>query len=91
MKAYVVQQGTHTSELFSPLRLHASIVSACLSVRAHEGEAHDAARHVCSQMIDWLIGKREVTSTDVRKRASRLLEAYHPDAAYIYSQERLML
>ena len=91
MKAYVVKHGTHNSEKFDPLKLHASILAACRTVRAFEGEAQSAAEHVCRDVIDWLEEKTEVTSDDIRRVAAEQLAAYHPDAAYMYEQHRMII
>lgn len=79
------------SEPFDPLKLHSSVVSACLSVRAPEGEAHSTAERVCRGVIDWLAGKEEVTTRDIRQVASKHLETYHPEAAYMYQNESMMI
>lgn len=91
MNSYVVKHGSHNSELFDPLKLHNSIVGACRSVRAHEGEAHSTAEHVCKHVIDWIQSKTEVTTHDIRRIATQRLEAYHPEAAYMYEQQRLII
>lgn len=79
------------SEPFDPLKLHSSIVAACLSVRSPEGEAHSTAQLVCRGVIDWLAGKDEVTARDIRRTASKHLETYHPEAAYMYQNESMMI
>jgi transcriptional regulator NrdR family protein len=79
------------SEPFDALKLHSSIVSACLAVRSHEGEAHSTAERVCRSVIDWLAGKSEVTSNDIRRIAAKQLAVYHPEAAYLYQNEPLMI
>ena len=88
---YVVKSGRHDSEPFDPLKLHGSIIAACLAVRAFEGEAHDAAEHVCRHVIGWLEDKTEVTSADIRRVSSEFLATYHPEAAYMYEQHKLIL
>ncbi len=91
MNTYVVKHNTHDSERFDPVRLHGSIFRACLSVRAFEGEAHDAAERVCKHVIDWLENKVEVSSEDVRRVAARNLATYHPEAGYMYEQQGVIL
>lgn len=88
--AYVVKRGSHDSELFDPLKLHQSVVAACLSVRAFEGEAHVTAERVCRHVIAWLMTKTEVTSADIRRVASQHLRQYHPEAAYLYEHHQLV-
>ncbi len=85
MSSYIVKNGgLHQSELFDPLKLHASLMAACLSVRSLEGEAHMIAQRIVEKVIDWLDNKTEVTSDDVRRVAAGNLQMYQPEAAYIY-------
>lgn len=89
-EAYVVKRNSHNSETFDPLKLHQSIVAACLSVRAMEGEAHVIAERVVRHVISWLMTKTEVTSADIRRIASQHLVVYHPEAAYLYEHHQLV-
>lgn len=88
--AYVIKRGTHDSEAFDPLKLHQSVVAACLSVRTFEGEAHVTAERVCRHVIAWLMTKTEVTSADIRRVAGQHLGVYHPEAAYLYEHHQLV-
>lgn len=88
--AYVIKRGSHDTEAFDPLKLHQSVVAACLSVRAFEGEAHATAERVCRYVIAWLMTKTEVTSADIRRVASIHLQSYHPEAAYLYEHHQLV-
>lgn len=87
----VKRNGARSSEAFQRDKLHASIVAACLSVRAPEGDAEVTAENVCNAVVAWLNDKTEVTSHDVRCMASRYLQSFHPDAAYLYQHHRLVL
>ncbi len=89
-EAHVIKRGRHDSEAFDPLKLHQSIMAACLSVRSLEGEAHLTAQRVCRHVIDWLMNKDEVTSEDIRRVASKHLTTYQPEAAYLYEQHRMI-
>ena len=85
MNSYVVKSGgLHESEIFDPLKLHGSLMAACLAVRALEGEAHMVAQNITEKVIDWLDNKTEVTTDDVRRVAASRLQTYQPEAAYIY-------
>jgi len=88
MKTYVVEPREHTSVEFDPIMLHGSITEACLTVRSYEGEAHLTAQHVCKAVIAWLAGRTEVTRRDIRRVATNALTVYHPEAAYLYENER---
>ncbi len=72
------------SENFDPLKLHASVLSACFAVRTLEGEAHLTAQHVCERVIKWVSTKSEITSDDIRRITANFLRGYHPEAAYVY-------
>lgn len=91
MKQTYVLDHTQQSSQFDPLKLHQSIVSACMSVRSHEGEAHNTAKRVCEKVIEWLAPKDEVTSSDIRRVAAEQLSVYHPEAAYMYQNIEMMV
>lgn len=89
MNVYVAKsEARHHSEKFDPLKLHNSVIAACYAVRALEGEAHVTARQVCERVIEWLNTKTEVTSRDIRRVTTNVLNIYHPDAAYVYEKYR---
>ena len=82
----IKRRRTRSSEHFDPVKLHASVLAACLSVRSPEGEAETTAKNVVDGVIKWLESKAEVTSNDLRRVASVHLQKYHPEAAYLYEQ-----
>jgi transcriptional regulator NrdR family protein len=83
--------GGRPSEHFSRDKLHQSILAACLSVRSPEGEAELTARSVCDAVVNWLAKKPEVTSHDLRRKATETLFIHHPEAAYLYKHHRLVI
>lgn len=83
--------GSRQSERFSRDKLHKSILAACLSVRSPEGEAELTAKNVCDAVIKWLALKPEVTSHDLRRKATETLLIHHPEAAYLYKHHRLVI
>lgn len=87
----VKRSGERPSERFSRDKLHNSILAACLSVRSPEGEAELTAKNVCDAVIDWLAIKPEVTSHDLRRKATETLFIHHPEAAYLYKHHRLVI
>lgn len=92
MNSYIVKSGRlHESEIFDPLKLHGSLMAACLAVRALEGEAHMISQKITEKVIDWLETKTEVTSDDLRRVAANNLQVYQPEAAYIYETYKTML
>ena len=87
----VKRDGKRASEEFQRAKLHASISAACRSVRSPEGLAESTANSVCDAVVKWLESKPEVTSNDLRRKAGETLAAYHPEAAYLYKQHRLVI
>lgn len=87
----VKRGGARPTERFSRDKLHASIRAACLSVRSPEGEAETTASNVCDAVIIWLETRPEVTSHDLRRKATDTLETFHPEAAYLYKHHRLVI
>lgn len=85
------RDGKRPSESFSRDKLHDSIRAACLSVRSPEGEAEMTAQRVCDAVITWLKAKSEVTSNDLRRKATEALDIHHPEAAYLYKHHRLVI
>lgn len=86
----VIVKRNRTIESYSYDKLFSSLKATCLSLRTPEGAAETTAHHVCRAVEDWLARKMEVTSNDIRRKAHDHLLAYHPEAAYIYKQERTL-
>lgn len=87
----VKRGGQRPTESFHRPKLHASVRAACLSVRTPEGEAETTAQRVCDAVITWLEQRTEVTSNDLRRKASDTLQIFHPEAAYLYQHHRLII
>lgn len=87
----VKRGGTRPTERFSRDKLYASIRAACLSVRTPEGEAEIITTKVCDALETWLSTKPEVTSADLRRKATETLQSFHPEAAYLYKHHRLVM
>lgn len=83
--------GKRPTELFAEEKLLQSIQAACLSVRTPVGEAETIAKAVSRHLSTWLAERPEVTSEDLRRKATETLEIYHPDAAYLYKHHRLVI
>lgn len=87
----IKRSGQRPSETFARDKLRSSIRAACLSVRTPEGEAEMLATTVCDAVILWLATRPEVTSDDIRRKATETLARRHPEAAYLYKHHRLVL
>ena len=87
----VKSEGKRPTESYDRSKLHASVLAACLSVRSPEGEAEMTAQKVCDLVEKWLAAKPEVTSGDLRRKASEMLEKHHPEAAFLYKHHRLVM
>lgn len=83
--------GQRQPERFMREKLHASIVATCLSVRVPAGQAESIAHAVCEAVIAWLEQHPEVTSQDIRIIAAKYLRIQHPEAAYLYEQNRITI
>lgn len=87
----IKRDGRRSSEEFEEAKLHSSVLAACLSVRSPEGEAETVAHTVTDAVSTWCKTKPEVTSNDLRRKATEILEKYHPEAAYFYQHHRLVM
>jgi len=87
----IKRSGQRPSESFDRTKLHKSVLAACLSVRSPEGEAETIAANVCDIVGSWLASKPEVTSSDLRRKATEALTSFHPEAAYLYKHHRLVI
>lgn len=86
MQTSVYKNGEKEPELFNTDKLKKTIYSACLNVRAPQDSANSTTEMVCNEIENWLSNKQEVTSLDIKDKATEFLEKYHPEAAYIYNQ-----
>ncbi|MDX2776486.1 ATP cone domain-containing protein [Streptomyces caniscabiei] len=92
MDVHIIKRdGERESERFDRDKLHSSIRAACLSVRSPEGEAEMVATKVCDAVVQWLRLRPEVTSSDLRRKATQTLQIHHPEAAYLYKHHRLVI
>ena len=87
----IKRDGQRPTETFQREKLHTSVRAACLSVRSPEGEAETTANSVCDAVVIWLETKPEVTSSDLRRKATETLHLHHPEAAYLYKHHRLVM
>ena len=87
----IVKRGHRKNEAFDRQKLYLGVRAACLSTRSHEGEAMQTADRVCDAVVLWLGNKPEVTSLDIRRIATKSLECYHPDAAYLYERHKYII
>lgn len=88
--SHVIKRSTELSEPFDKQKLRRSIIETCLSVRTPIGEAVITAEHVCLGVLTWLERHEEVTSADIRRKASETLSIHNPDASTVYEQFDVM-
>ena len=95
MSAHTVQvikrSGRRNTEFFQPEKLHASVAAACLSVSSPEGEAEMIAVRVVDAVARWCHVRYAVTSQDICRIATRGLELFHPEAAYMYKNHEVVV
>lgn len=87
----IKHQGKRKSEAFDAGKLLASIEAACHSVRLPEGAARGTARQTAKAVETWLLGKAEVTSDDIRRKATATLTIVSPEAGYLYKHHNTIL
>lgn len=84
---HIVKRKGHKEE-YDSRKVYASVYSACLTVRLHQGEAELIADKVSSEVTNWLSKKDYVTSEEIAEQVNEALEKYNPDAAYMYTTHR---
>lgn len=88
----IIKKGKKTiTEFFDKQKLFNSITFACLSVRVPEGQADIIAESVCKDVEIWLKNHPEVTSQDIRVVTAKNFKKYHPEAAYLYEQQHIII
>lgn len=87
----IVKQRKRKPERFDRAKLQRSIHAACLSVRSHEGVADQTANQVCDAVLIWLEERPKVTSQDIRRVTGKHLKIFHPEAAYMYEQQKKIM
>ena len=87
----IKHSGKRPSEKYDREKLKRSIIAACLSSRTPEGLAEEIAENVCQNVEQWLERRQVVTSNDLRTVATRSFQLRHPEAAYIYDHNRVII
>ena len=87
----VKRMGSRHSEPYDEKKLRRSIELACGSVKLPEGVARDTSQQVAKAVNSWLANKQEVTSSDIRRIATKTLSIVSPEAAYLYKHYHQML
>lgn len=86
---HIVKRKGHT-EPFDERKVYASVYAACQAVREPAGSAELIADKVVGDIKAWIEKKHEVTANDIRRQAAKHLQAYNPDAAYIFLHHRVV-
>ena len=89
-RTHIVKRSPDYTEPYDERKLYASVYAACLCVRTPAGEAELTAERICQDIAPWIDGKKEVTSHDIRHKATEHLKIYNPDAAYMYERHRII-
>lgn len=83
--------GKRPNEQFMRDKLRKSIIASCLCVRTPEGFAEEIADKVCDFVTIWFADRPVITSGDIRVVATRQFKLLHPDAAYIYEHNKVII
>lgn len=87
----VKRGGRRPTESYERAKLERSIRAALRSVKTPDGQSEDTARAVCDIVDQWLESRREVTSDDLRRKATDALNPFHPEAAFIYKNFKIIM
>lgn len=71
-------------ERFNYKKLQASLNETFLIVKSPEGQSKEFVHKTLIEFADWQKNKPEITSDDIRRQTSKILQKIHPEAAYIY-------
>lgn len=78
-------------EIFDSKKLYMSIYTSCLAAHEKNKDAELNAEKVVDGVTSWLKSKNTtVSSNDIRRKASNLLNDISPDAAYCYLHHRVI-
>ena len=87
----VKRAGKRPTESYERDKLEQSIRSALRSVKTPDGQTEDTAHAVCDIVDQWLASRHEITSEDLRRKASEALHPLHPEAAFIYKNYKIIM
>jgi hypothetical protein len=85
MARVIVHHSHKKRDLFSPARLHASLVTYALANRWPEGKAEDTMTRVVKDVEKWLEKRVAVTAKDIRRVAAKSLEQFDKNLAESYT------
>ena len=91
MQVTVFKNNGRNSEPYSSEKLRKTILAACLNIRVPQHSAESAADMVCKDVDNWLKNKQEITTVDIKEKASEFLKKYHSEAAYIYERHGITI
>ena len=86
-KKCVVKRQGH-EEKFDERKIYASCYAACLSTRMKEEKAEKICGKVAKQIKTLIKGKLCISSDEIFKKTSVLLNKYDKDAAFMYRTYR---
>ena len=86
---HIVKRAGH-AEPYDEKKVYAAVFSACMALREPAASAELIADKVTNDVNEWIEKKHEVTANDIRNQASKHLENYSPDAAYLFKHHRIV-
>lgn len=87
----VKRGGARPTESYQRAKLEHSIRAALRTAKAPDGQTEDTASAVCDIVEQWLSSRPEITSNDLRRKATSALEPLHPEAAFIYKSYKIIM
>lgn len=87
----VKRGGKRPTESYQRAKLERSVRAALHSLKTPEGQAGDVAAAVCDIVEQWLQSRHEITSDDLRRKATEALTPLHTEAAFMYKNYNVIL
>ncbi len=80
---HVVKRKGHEEE-FDDRKIYGSVYNASLNAHYNEETAESMAEDVVAELNEWIEGREEVTSGEIRKKVKKVLEDMDEDVALLY-------
>jgi transcriptional regulator NrdR family protein len=82
---HVVKRKGHT-EPYDEKKLYGSVYASALNAHHDEGTAEEMGDRVVDYMEQWLAGRHEVKSTELRRQTKKVLDEIDKDVAQLYAE-----
>jgi transcriptional regulator NrdR family protein len=80
----IIVKRKNKKQKFDERKVYASAYAAAMNAHLSEKESEKIADDVCKKIDSWLKGKHTITSEELSKKITKLLEKHNMDAAFLY-------